>query len=162
MRHSRGIALPVCLLLSGILLLMALSALRNAGDSALLLHTLREQQRAALLAQQILRAAYAAIESEPGLLPTAADALAVPHSQALSEPYTATTTVHLRGTDDHCPEFTTGTRRHYELVATLSSDQQLLSRRLGFAVCFEVCMTAGCVPRLAVPTRSYWSTGEPD
>jgi len=166
-RQIRGSALPICLMLSGILGILAVSALRSATAEARLGVSVLAAHQAFSLAQRGSTTALRYAMRQPENLPALQSIpLIIPVAQPASPGHSIETEIAAFGIDADCPYLHDDAilnveRQHYEIRSTgRASTSATRIHVQGFYICHEICSGNGCIGTVTPPVPSYWTWAE--
>lgn len=160
-RGDRGSAMTICLILTGLLGLLAVNALRSATTEARLSLSALRAHQAFTLAERGIAAALRHAEQHPGRLPAPKDKITVPATEPTDLGDSLAILITATDSDTQCPEYTTGERRHYEIRSVARAGTGARRTHLqGFYICRELCAGDGCLAAESLPVRSYWTIAE--
>jgi hypothetical protein len=159
--NTNGFAMPLCLLITVLISLIAVAAHQTALTGARMSSALINSRTAFNLAEYAINNALYLARTSPETLPTDSTPLEVtltlPETVSLQVAAVITTTHQ----DSNCPEFHSGQRLHYEVFATVSFEQTgKRSYRQGFFICRQDCSASICTDYISAPRRSYWTISE--
>ncbi|MCP4091007.1 MAG: hypothetical protein GY746_14635 [Gammaproteobacteria bacterium] len=156
-RQHQGSTLPICLILTGILNILAINALRSATTEARLGISAQDFSRAFHLAERGVVTALAFARTQPENLPLSLP-VTIPITQPTLPDHSIDITIKATGNDGHCPLFTVGERQHYEIYATGIAGMGATRTHIqGFYICRELCTGENCINAEAAPIPSYWT-----
>jgi hypothetical protein len=176
-RGDNGSILPLCLVLTGLLGLFAVNALRSATTEAQLSLSVLHSYEAFALAEQGILAALRYAEQHAANLPepndmltiattvsTGAEARAEPRAERRSEPRSGKSlavTITATHSDAQCPAFVTSERMHFEIRSVGRAGAGARRTHVqGFYICRELCDVEGCLAAESAPVPSYWTLSE--
>jgi hypothetical protein len=159
-QRSQGSALPICLILTGILSILAISALRSATAEARLSRSVLDASQAFSLAERGVVTALAFARTQPENLSLSMP-VAVPVTQPALPGHSIAVEIEASGIDDHCPMFTNSERQHYEIYSTGMAGMGAIRTHVqGFYICRELCADENCIGAEISPVPSYWTIFE--
>jgi hypothetical protein len=159
-QRSQGSALPICLILTGILSILAISALRSATAEARLSRSVLDASQAFSLAERGVVTALAFARTQPEKLSSTMP-VAVPVTQPALPGHSIAVEIEASGIDDHCPMFTNSERQHYEIYSTGMAGMGAIRTHVqGFYICRELCADENCIGAEISPVPSYWTIFE--
>ena len=166
-RQIRGSALPICLMLSGILGILAVSALRSATAEARLGVSVLAAHQAFNLAQRGSTTALGYAMRQPENLPALQS---IPLNISVAQPaiqgHSIETEIAAIGADAECPYLRNDAdlnveRQHYEIRSTGRAGKSATRIHVqGFYICHEICSGNGCIGTVTPPVPSYWTWAE--
>jgi hypothetical protein len=161
-RTTRGSTLPVCLLLTGIIGIVALNTLRSATAEIRLGQSVKAAHQAFNLAERGISMTLNRISLHPTDLPTPTDSSkTIGVMQPLTDGHSIYSAIQTLNVDSNCPMFDTGERSHYEIHSTgVAGSSATRIHIQGFYICRESCSTDGCLSVETLPELSYWTHGE--
>ncbi len=166
-RQMRGSALPICLMLSGILSILAVSALRSATAEARLGVSVLAAHQAFYLAQRGSTTALSYAIRLPENLPAPQSIpLIIPVAQPSIPGHSIETEIAAIGTDAVCPYLSDDAvlnieRQHYEIRSMGRASTSATRIHIqGFYICHEICSGIGCIGTVTRPVPSYWTWAE--
>ena len=159
-QRSRGSALPICLILTGILSILAISALRSATAEARLSRSVLAASQAFSLAERGVITALAFARTQPEKLSLTMP-VAVPVPQPALPGHSIDVEIEAIGKDNHCPTFANSERQHYEVYSTgIAGMSAIRTHVQGFYICRELCAEESCIGTELSPVPSYWTIFE--
>lgn len=160
---QQGSVLPLCLFITALISMVAVTMHETANAELRLSATVIESMQADALAEYALTYAFEVARNNPAALPNPYTTVEIKPAAANTDARNTVATIHATHTDRHCPEFFTGERQHYEIIAKAqTSGAGKRAYRLGFYVCREICVTLPCTDSESVPVRSFWTINEWD
>ncbi len=147
-------------MLTGILSILAVSALRSATAEARLGISVQNFSQAFHLAERGVVTALAFARTQPENLSLSLP-VTIPIAQPTLPGHSIDITIEATGNDDHCPMFTVGQRQHYEIYSTGNAGMDATRTHIqGFYICHEPCTGESCIGTEASPIPSYWTVFE--
>lgn len=160
-RRDSGSALPLCLVLTGMLGVFAVNALRSATIEARLSLSVLQAHQAFTLAERGITAALRYAEQHADSLPAASDRLTVPTTGATHAGESLAVSITAMHDDTQCPAYSAAERQHYEIhsVGRVGAGARRTHVQ-GFYICRELCDADDCLAAESSPVPSYWTLGE--
>jgi hypothetical protein len=159
-QRSQGSALPICLILTGILSILAISALRSATAEARLSISVLAASQAFSLAERGVITALAFARTQPEKLSLTMPVV-VPVPQPALPGHSIDVEIEASGNDNHCPMFANSERQHYEVYSTgIAGMSAIRTHVQGFYICRELCAEENCIGTELSPVPSYWTIFE--
>jgi hypothetical protein len=160
--QQQGAALPICLLVGAILVMLASNALRGTLTEARTVAAIVHHSEAFALTNQATRIALQYAAEHPLLLadltPESAPLTVIDTNENGANRFVELSFI---SEDEQCPEYLHGTRRHYELYAAVTLASTLQQQQLqGFYICIEECTATDCIAAISPTTSSYWTYGD--
>lgn len=156
-RLYKGSTLPICLILTGIMALLAISALRSATAEARLSISVQNFSQAFYLAERGVATALGFANAQPENLSLSLP-VTVPISQPALPDHSIDVEIEAAGNDSHCPMFTNGQRQHYEIYSTGIAGMGAIRTHIqGFYICRELCTGESCIGTELPPVPGYWT-----
>jgi hypothetical protein len=161
-RTASGSTLPVCLMLTGIIGVIASHTLRSATTEIRLGQSVIAAEQAFNLAERGISMTLNHISLHPTDLPTPTDSSkTIDVIQPLTAGHSIYSEIQTLNVDSHCPMLDTGERSHYEIHSTgVAGSSATRTHIQGFFVCRESCVTDDCLSVEMLPELSYWTLGE--
>jgi hypothetical protein len=160
-RGDNGSALPLCLVLTGLLGLFAVNALRSATTEAKLSLSVLRSHEAFALAEQGILAALRYAEQHAANLPAPNDILPVATTVSVRAGESLAVSITATHSDAQCPAFVTSERMHFEIRSIGRAGAGARRTHVqGFYICRELCEVDDCLAAESSPVPSYWTLGE--
>jgi Tfp pilus assembly protein PilX len=160
-RSDGGSALPLCLILTGMLGMFAVNALRSATIEARLTLSVLQTHQAFTLAERGITAALRYAGQHTDNLPAAPDRLAVPMTGSSHAGESLAVSITATHSDTQCPIYATAERQHYEIHSVSSVGAGARRTHVqGFYICRELCDVDDCLAAESTPVPSYWTLAE--
>jgi Tfp pilus assembly protein PilX len=159
--NAKAFAMPLCLLITVLISLVAIAAHQTALTGARMSSARINSHTAFNLAEYAINNALFLARTSPETLPTNSTPLDATLSlpQTVSQQVAAVIT--MTHQDSNCPEFNSGRRQHYEVLATVTFEQTgKRSYRQGFFICRQDCTFSNCSLEISAPRRTYWTISE--
>jgi len=158
---GKGFAMPVCLLITVLISLLAVTAYQTALSELRIGAALINARQAYGLAEYAVNSALRYVTVSPATLPSDSTPLVVPLTQPESTSQQIHAVITTKQQDKICPQYISGIRQHYEILATATSGQAgKRIHRQGFYVCRLHCAISLCPPLESKPVRTYWTIDE--
>ena len=160
-QQQQGFVLPLCLFITALISMVAITMRQTATTELRLAATVIEAMQAYALAEYALTYAFESANNNPDLLPDPYTSLEIKPALANTTGQSAVATISATHSDKHCPEFSAGERQHFEILARAqTSGAGRRIHRLGFYICREICVTPPCAASVSDLVRSFWTVNE--